>query len=207
MINSTPQPQRKSKMARRKSAPVNAPSTLAEATALLGEYARGLTTIESMRAHYDAIIADLQAERDRCIAPVEEGLKDLFIGLRAWWAVSGDKVTDGKRKTAEIAGCLVGLRIDNPSLKLPKDMTDEQIVEWLDEHFAEDVLTVSVKPNKPALIALLRGEDGPEKQELLAKGFETRQAEKFFIDRVKLDPAQPDPEQMPADSLQVGEAA
>lgn len=192
-------------MPRRKSAPVNAPSTTQEATALLGEYARGITTVESMRAHYDAIIADLQAERDREIAPIETVLKDMFVGLRSWWAVASFGVTGGKRKSAVIAGCEIGLRTNNPSLKLPKDMTDEQVVQWLDQHFTETFLTISVKPNKPAIIAELRGEDGPTKMALQAAGFETKQPEAFYIDRVKPEPASPEPEIMPAEALAAGE--
>jgi phage host-nuclease inhibitor protein Gam len=192
-------------MARRKSAPVNAPANTAEATELLGDYAANLATIDHIRAHYNAIIADLQAERDRAIAPIEDGLKDKFVSLRSWWAVASFGVTDGKRKTAEIAGCLLGLRTNTPSLKLPKDMSDEDVIAWLDEHFTEEFLTISVKPNKPALIAAVRGEDGPTKQALLAIGFETKQTEAFFIDRVKPEPASPEPEIMPAEALAAGE--
>ena len=192
-------------MARRKSSSINAPSTLAEASAILAKYGRALTTIECLRAEYDQKIAAMQAERDLIIAPIESGMKDMFIGLRAWWAVAAPGVTGGKRKTAEIAGCLLGLRINTPSLKLPKDMREVDIVDWL-RQAGDNFVTISIKPNKPELISLLRGEDGPDKSKLLAKGFGTRQAEQFFIDRVKIETAPADPDQIPGETAWQGES-
>lgn len=197
-------------MARRKSAPVNAPTTTVEATALLGEYARGITTIEGVRAHYDAIIADLQAERDAIIAPVETGLKDLFISLRAWWAVAADSVTGGKRKTAEIAGCLVGIRTTPPSLKLPKAsvLSQEDLIDKLIEEYGPAYVTFTTKLNKPALIADLRKPVG-RLQETLVCDFHlsTSQREEFFIDRMKTETLGDDPITAPDEALVQGEAA
>jgi phage host-nuclease inhibitor protein Gam len=194
-------------MGRRKSAPVNAPSTTAEATALLGEYAKGVATIDHMRAHYDAIITDLQAERDKLVEPIESGLKDLFISLRAWWAVAGDSVTDGKRKTAEIAGCLVGLRINTPSLKLAKDKTADQLVNDLDDAALFDFIIRSAKLNKPTIIQALRGPADPVKAALLDLGFTTSQTEQFFIDRLKPEGEAEDPQTIPDESIDRGEPA
>ena len=194
-------------MPRRKSAPVNAPSTLAQATELLGEYANKSASVEQIRAEYSAMIAALQAERDNIIAPVETGLKEHFIALRSWWAVSGDAVTDGKRKTAEIAGCLVGIRTTPPSLKLPKGAVDGDMIERLyDEH--EEFIVTTHKLNKSALIAALRVPDGAVAAALETDfGLTTSQREEFFIDRVKTEPAPIDPAIMPAEVVLAGAEA
>jgi phage host-nuclease inhibitor protein Gam len=192
-------------MARRKSAAVNAPANIQEATDMLGQYALGITTAESIRAHYDATIAKLQAERDAAIAPLETHMKDMFISLRSWWAVTCLDITDGKRKTAEIAGCLIGLRTNNPALKLPPKMTEGDAIEWLSEHMACDFVNFTAKLNKAALIAAIRSDANATKAKLLAAGFDIRQPEQFFIDRVKLEPSAAATQQLPDDTLDQGE--
>lgn len=182
-------------MARRKSTVLNAPTTIEEATALLAEYATTAAAIEEARAEADSAIAAIEGARDMLCKPHEERLKDMFNQLRAWWAVAGDHVTNGKRKSTEIAGCVLGIRTTTPALKLPSKITSEdliaQLIEW-DQ--GDEFLTTTVKLNKPAIISTLRGTDGYAKTELAETyGFTVTQKDEFFIDRVKRDqPADPD---------------
>ncbi len=192
-------------MTRRKSAPVSAPTSLTEATAMIGQYAVASATIERTRAHYEAIIAQLLAERDAIIEPVETGLKAHFISLRAWWAVAGDSVTEGKRKTAEIAGCHLGLRTNPPSLKLPKTnvLDAEELIQKLDNFFGEQFIVTTRKLDKPALIAALRDPLSHEQEALVFDmHLGTAQSDVFFIDRVKVEAAPKSPITAPDDALE-----
>lgn len=189
-------------MARRKSTVQNAPATIEEATALLSEYATTSAAIEEARAEADSAIAAIEGARDQLCKPHEERLKDVFLRLRAWWAVAGDHVTDGKRRSAEIAGCQIGIRTSTPALKSPTGISSEdlvaQLIEW-DQ--GDEFLTTTVKLNKPAIIGTLRGADGYAKTELAdTYGFTVSQKDEFFIDRVKREqPA--DPEIVPVEQV------
>lgn len=189
-------------MARRKSTVQNAPTTIEEATALLAEYATTMTALEEARAEADSAIAAIEGARDQLCKPHEERLKDVFNQLRAWWAVAGEHVTDGKRRSTEIAGCQIGIRTTPPALKSPNWLKPEnliaQLIEW-DQ--GDEFLTTTVKLNKPAIISTLRGAEGYAQTELSKTfGFTVTQKDEFFIDRVKREqPA--DPEIVPAEQV------
>lgn len=179
-------------MARRKSIPATAPSTIGEATALLGRYAEILTLSEELKANADISIAQIQAARDDFIKPLEEELKDLFIQLRSWWAVAGDAVTDGKRKSTEIAGCVLGLRTTPPSLKTPKGHPVDALIETLLENDCDGFVATSHKLNKPAIITTLRADPDDNLSKLLTSmGFIASQRDEFFIDRARVEPVAP----------------
>lgn len=93
---------------RRKAVRQQAPQTLPEALLLIEEYADILTGIEELDADAVASIAAIKAERDKMTAPLEQRLKDIFLRLRAWWAVAAPDLTDGKRKSVDLAGCQLG---------------------------------------------------------------------------------------------------
>lgn len=194
-------------MARKKSPALVAPTTIAEATAALSDYVDILTTIEEARAAADASIANIEAARDQLVKPLEARLKELFIPLRAWWAVAGEAITDGKRKSAEIAGCLIGIRTSTPALKLPKGKTSADIVAALMAELGEDpFITTKRSINKPPIITIIRNglpADPESPNGLLVNaiyhtltetiGLSVTQTEEFFIDRARTEPAPADP--------------
>lgn len=190
-------------MARRKSNVLTAPTTIEEATALLAEYSATLAAIEEARAVADVSIAEIEGYRDQMCKPHEERCKDMFTQLRAWWAVAGEHVTNGKRRSTEIAGCVIGIRTSTPALKSPAKVSAPDLLAKLTEwDLGDEYLTISTKLNKPAIIATIRGADGYAKTELVSTyGFAVTQKDEFFIDRVKREqPADPEvlPEEMAA---------
>lgn len=181
---------------RRKAPQLQAPQTIEEATSLLGRYAAIITDIEQCRAHADASIAQIQAARDGMIAPFEEEAKRLFVQLRAWWAVAGPTLTEGKRKSHELAGCILGERTTPPSLTLVKmkvpDALHALTVEALRNTESSlwerwnALIRVKQELDKPAILKELGGTDlGPRLAEL---GFKPKQKVEFFIDRAAPKP-------------------
>ncbi|HEX8224493.1 MAG TPA: host-nuclease inhibitor Gam family protein [Allosphingosinicella sp.] len=197
-------------MTGRKAPKQQAPQTIEEATALLGRYSGFLTEAEQLRADADAAIAAIQAARDAALAPIEEEAKGLFLQLRAWWGVAGETLTEGKRKSHELAGCVLGERTTPPSLKLPgKTKTEEAAVLLLNAGLAQ-LCRHKVEADKPAVLTVFAGEKllptlresaknvaalelvaGMEQvlDTLRDLGFRPVQKIEFFIDRAGAKPA------------------
>jgi phage host-nuclease inhibitor protein Gam len=198
---------------RRKAAAQPAPQTIEEATELLGRYAGMLTQVEQLRANADTSIAQIQALRDTFIAPIEEEAKGLFLQLRAWWGVAGATLTEGKRKSYELAGCVLGVRTTPPSLKMPAKK-DEAAAAILKDAGLDMFCRVKFSVDKPALLKEIAAI--PQLRETLAAktepfeaamqlmcrvewaekaqglGFAPRQREEFFIDRAAPKPETPE---------------
>ena len=75
---------------------------------------------------------------------------------RAWWAVAGPVLTEGRRKSIELAGLVIGERTTPPALKLPKGAKAEEIVADLLEWLGGDYCVTTSKLDKPAIIKALR---------------------------------------------------
>lgn len=180
---------------RRKAPKLQAPQTMEEATALLGDYSASLTLAEQLRAEADRAIAAIQAARDDQLAPLEERMKDVFRQLRAWWAVAGDAITEGKRKSAEIAGCVVGERTSTPSLNLGGRKAEDIVAELLDLGIdVAGIVRTKHELERQALIGTL-GAKAPDAEaaqlQALATwlGLSRSQKDEFFIDRAAPKPA------------------
>lgn len=185
---------------RRKAPQQRAPQTIEEATDRLAEYADLILGIEELRQDADGEIAKMEAARDALVAPMEEKAKALFLELRAFWSVAGDGLTEGKRKSIELAGCQIGVRTTTPSLNTGK-MKVEDAVAMIDGLIVKadeadnvallarlfELIRVKRELDKPAILrALAADEIGP----LLAEaGFSRKQKDEFFIDRAGPKPA------------------
>lgn len=202
-------------MGRRKSAPQTAPSTVDEAIDTIGRYLGKIAVIDEAKADADAAIAAIQAERDQLVAPLNVEIEDLFLQLRAWWAVAAPAMTKGKRKSIELAGALIGERTTPPSLKLPKGKKVDEMVSDLLAALAGDFLVTRHSLDKPAIIKALRAQIDPEDDELAIERRDQQilrdklkltvsQRDEFFIDRAA--PKDPDPEIVAAPAPAIAEA-
>jgi phage host-nuclease inhibitor protein Gam len=178
--------------ARRKAPRQQAPTNIEEATGLLGKYAGIVTEAEQLRADADAAIAAIEAARDQALAPIEEEAKAIFLQLRAWWAVAGDTLTEGKRKSVELAGCLVGERTTPKKVIIGKMKVGEAIGNLVAAGLGQLVRWKGALDKPEILKALADDELQPK---LAGLGFSAKQTDEFFIDRAAKAPA--DPEQVP----------
>lgn len=183
---------------RRKAPAIAAPATIAEASLQLGRYQAIAAQIEEAKAIADASIATIEAERDAFVAPREQQLKEMFLQLRTWWAVAAPELTEGKRKSIELAGCIIGERTTPPALKLPKGMKVEIAVGFIQSIAetwagAKDFLRTKVEIDKPPLIKLLGNSTavGPMVERIREEGFRVEQKDEFFIDRAARKDADP----------------
>ncbi|HPU15641.1 MAG TPA: host-nuclease inhibitor Gam family protein [Polymorphobacter sp.] len=142
-------------MTRRKADKLPAAKTTPEAITLLGRYAALQASIDARRAQAEVAIAETRAAVDAAIAPDEAALKAIFNQLKPWWSVAHDELTDGKRKSIELGGCLIGHRMTPPKVTFAK--ADEAvIIDWLSEHGFTDLVRTKSELDKPAIIKAVR---------------------------------------------------
>lgn len=180
---------------RRKAPRLEAPTTTNDAAELIGRYLRVTATIEAHKL--ETIEAHRQIDEIRAILtnPLEEEAKALFLQLRTWWAVAANELTDGKRKSVELAGAQIGERTTPPALKLPTGMTADDavaIVKALGLDYTADALRIKATLDKAVLVKLLLTSPHAAPAEQLAeRGFTVVQRDEFFIVRVGSE--DPDP--------------
>jgi phage host-nuclease inhibitor protein Gam len=184
-------------IARRKAAaPAAAPATIEEAVAALAEYRDTMDAIARTRADAAEAIGKIEASRDTFVAPLEERAKALFIELRHWWAVAGEAMTEGKRRSIDLAGCKIGIRTSTPRLVLPKGMNEKAAIAWLKtlrEKAGERFLRLKEALDKPAVLKVLGPEPSAMATVLQLRGFAAKQSDEFFIDASAPSPAPADP--------------
>lgn len=176
---------------RRKAARIEAPATLEEAINLIGHYLNLNAMIDGIKAEKDDAIRAVELVAAERVAPAEAKMKDIFLQLRTWWAVARDDLTEGKRKSIELAGAIIGDRTSPPALKLPKGWKVEEAVEFLQSMAttwpaATELLRVKTDIEKPAIIKLLGNATAvsPLTERIVEEGFRTTQKEDFFIARI-----------------------
>lgn len=184
---------------RRKAEKLPAAQSAAEAIAMLGRYAQLQASIDARRAQSEAKIAEIRAAVDAAIAPDEAEVKALFKQVQPWWTVNAEEFTQGKRKSIELGGCLIGHRTTTPKLKLA-EITEGEAIESLKERKLDAFLRVTEELDKQAIIkALAAGDDGAMK--LAELGFQVSQKDQFFI--APIPPVEPKVEIIPAPASEV----
>jgi phage host-nuclease inhibitor protein Gam/uncharacterized protein YodC (DUF2158 family) len=198
---------------RKKADKLPATQTVDEAIAQLKRYAQLDASIAARKARTEAAIASLKAQTDALNAPEEAEQKALFLSLKPWWAVAGDTVTGGERKTWELGGCLIGHRTSNPALEFPKP--EATAVRLLMEQGWKGLLRIKVELDKVAIMTAIRWTTAAQvtdedvdtvyaRRWFEGAGFKIVQKEEFFIDRLPPrwadEPmvADPQAEQVPA---------
>lgn len=188
-------------MTRKKADKTPAASSLPQAIDLLTRFAALDGEMAARKARVDAAVAQMRAEADALDAPLKAEQKVLFNTLKPWWPVSGEDVTGGLRKSAELGGCLIGHRTSNPALEFPRP--EANAVRLLMEQGWKGLLRIKVELDKAAIMTAIRwtaaGRDvegfaqhgDAEDVDLTyarrwfeAVGFSISQKEEFFIDRL-----------------------
>lgn len=188
--------------ARKKAPRQEAPQSIEQATALAARYVYLLNLIDDEKTSAQAAIDNLRARLDEEIKPREEELKAIFRQLRPWWAANKDELTDGKRKSIELAGAQLGERTTTPALSLPAGTKQEDFAARLHLLGFTSLVRVKMSIDKPACIKALRWLDREPPQadvedkvwhedqlqrsageDLAAKGAKVTQKDEFFIDR------------------------
>lgn len=158
------------------------PRSTEAATAYLVRYAELEDAIGAIEAKRNTAIAEANAaadiESEQLLAE-----RDALQGkLEPWWAKAAASLTQGKRKSIELGGCIVGSRSSGGGLVVVGD--EDAIVKVLQGRvWAGDLVVTKASIDKRAVLKVL---DGPHKKALATMGFSrAASAEAFFIKRAE----------------------
>jgi phage host-nuclease inhibitor protein Gam len=117
-------------MSRRKQAALAVPADRKEAVQLIAEYraTERQTLIDRIVA--DAAISELKRRLAALVAERDAEQKVRFAALKAWWEAGGKELA-GKRRSAELAGTSLGVRLTPKAVKFGKGWTAVKVVKWL----------------------------------------------------------------------------
>lgn len=172
-------------MARRKQEAAPAPTSTEEATLMLGEYVAIDRDIALEQLAAEAAIDRIKAQRDARLAELRAQAQPLFAGLKAWWEAGGkDELAKGKR-SAELAGAKIGIRLTPPKVKLKRGVKLGDVVAWLkDLPFprAADFLRMKIELDRQAVIKAVHADADAEAIALFGPRLTIEQTDEFFID-------------------------
>lgn len=132
------------------------PRSVAAATALAERFAELAGSIELIEAERCQAIAEANAEADKIAAPLLAERDRLYELLAAWWPGVAEQLTEGKRKSIELGGCLIGSRQGGDSLAVTGQ--EAAIVTALQrEDWGKDLLKTKVTLDKAAVLKSLDG--------------------------------------------------
>jgi phage host-nuclease inhibitor protein Gam len=132
------------------------PRTVKAATALLERFAELDGQIAGLEADRTAAIAATNASVDALAEPLLAERDQIRDKLAPWWKEAAAELTQGKRKSIELGGCLIGSRSGRDSLAVDGD--EKAIVAALQKQdWAGPLLAVVTKLDRKAVLASLEG--------------------------------------------------
>ena len=176
-------------MARRKAPAVQAFTTLQEAIAGLADFSRLSAEIAAVDADLQVKMSVLLKDADERKARRQAELDVLFARLKPWWETAGATVTQGKRRSAELGGCEIGVRLSPP--KLAFDGKEADAIVRLFKARLRQFVRVKLSINKDALRDALSAQPVPDsplaksveqlKRRLGRLSFRLDQRDEFYI--------------------------
>ncbi len=170
-------------MPRRKNTAVIAPTDASEATLMIGEYVQIDRDIALEKLAAEDAIDKIKAQRDTRISELEAQAAPLFAGLKAWWEAGGkDELAKGKR-SAEVAGAKIGIRLTPPAVKTKRGVKLGDVAVWLGSlrwTRAKDFLRTKIELDRQAVIKAVQADAAIA--EKFAAHLTVEQADEFFID-------------------------
>lgn len=159
---------------------VNAPVQAAiETTERYAAIAGQLAIVEHDRT---AALAATNAVADTLAAPLIAELDALRAELDPWWRRNGDALTAGKRRSAELGGCMLGLRAGRAKLTFAHGDDKAAVAALRPHRWAKPLIRVTTAVDKVAALKALVGKHATA---LAALGFGSDQGDDaFHIDRV-----------------------
>lgn len=95
------------------------PRSLAQATEQAERYAQLAAELAAIEANRAQALAGTNGVADALAAPLIEERAAILAAMQPWWARAAAKLTDGKRKSIELGGCVIGSRTGAVALAVP----------------------------------------------------------------------------------------
>lgn len=170
-------------MTRRKKTSVSAPTSAAEATQMIGEYVAIERDKALERLAAEAAIDKIKQQRDDKLRELEAVAADLFEGLKAWWEAGGKDELAFAKRSGQIGGAKIGIRLTPPAVKLKRGVKLGDVVAWLGSirwARAKDFLRTKIELDRQAVIKAVQAD--ATVAERLSGHLTVEQQDEFFID-------------------------
>lgn len=168
-------------MARKKLPALEVPATIGEAREVMERYVGDDRDALKVKLHYEAAIDRLKAERDLLLIGIDAVQKQRFAALKAWWEAGGKDLA-GKKRSAELAGAKIGVRLTTPKVKFARGIRAEAVIHWLGRVVGGPAfLRTKIELDKEAVIKAMRAK-APMAGPLADRGVTVIQTDEFFID-------------------------
>ena len=145
---------------------------------LLARFAKLSATAHSHEADLAVAIAPLKTATDKKLAPIVVELAELKTRLEAWWGKHGATFTQGKKKSHELAGCVIGTRANPKKLLFAGGDELAAIAALIGAGFTKLVKRLH-QLDKKAVTAKVEDDSEGAVAKL---GFSVKQDETFFVD-------------------------
>ena len=160
---------------------VNAP--VEQATEVLERYAQLGAEIDLNEVSRQDAIAAVNVAHDMVALPIVTERDELRAVLEPWWKRMGAALLKGKRKTVEIAGCIIGSKKASAKLAFAHGDDEAAIAALKPHRWAKPYIRVTTSVDKTAIKAAL---DGKHSDQLKALGFSLDGGvDTFVLDRAK----------------------
>lgn len=162
-----------------------APKTIEAATELLEIYAVNAGLLATIEANRAEALASTNSVADGLAAPLLRHQAEILAQLEPWWSKHGSKLTQGKRKSVELGGCIVGSKSSAASLSHSYE-DDKQAGAALNSmKWAKPFVRISYAPEKAAIKSAIDRDDRLGRC-LKSVGFHLKPGvATFFVERVK----------------------
>lgn len=118
-------------MARRKQAALeDVPQSLGAAISLMDDYVVYERAALEARIEAEREIDAIKVRRDRSIEILTQNQADRFARLKAWWEAGGSEIA-GKKRSAELAGAAIGIRLTPQAVKFARGWNAKKALAWL----------------------------------------------------------------------------
>lgn len=155
---------------------IRTPQSLEGAEKLCSRFAENAGSIALTETARDADISKINAKADAEIAPLIAEQGKIAEKLSSWWDRAGPELTQGKRKSIELGGCIIGTKAGRASLEVKGD-TKELVETLTGERWGKPLLRVTTSLDKRAIGKALDGKHGDRLREM---GFDLLPGEPSF---------------------------
>jgi len=152
--------------------------SIAEGEKMLARYAKLAAANDALEAELAAKIAPLKAATDKKLQPLIAQMATIKEALQPWWGEHAAALTGGKKKSHELAGCVIGSRA-NPKRLVYQGKDEEEAIAKLREGRFNTLVDRVYQLNKKAILARVEAEPEGNVAQL---GFTVLQGETFFVD-------------------------
>lgn len=134
---------------------IAAPENKAEAQALCELYAQLASEVAGHETARDEALAEVNARADQRLEPLIAKLKAISAVIEPWFFANRNELLDGKRKSFELGGCVLGARMGSATLGVAGDKDEIALklsrLDWAKDAFVKTKVSLDVPAIKRGL--------------------------------------------------------